>query len=287
MRWGHYVNESAQHSAPTRDDPVPNSYFAGGNGTLCSMLPSAHPPPGAPNHSRPRTIAGVLQELPRRDSTALVRQVGDRLRTAIIRQELPAGARLNQVRLAEQLGVSRMPIRAAIAELAAEGLIETLATGGARVRSLTPQDLLDVYEVRTGLETQALRRLAENTSPHLAAIDEILSRHRPLVAGYDTHQLLDVDREFHTAVLDATGNPYFKKAMRPVWSIVERAMFGMLSLSHVAAVAWDEHEAIHAALHRGDGDSAVDLMRSHLQNGAAQLVALLSEPDGRRVDGTD
>jgi DNA-binding GntR family transcriptional regulator len=243
------------------------------------MLPSAHLPTGAPNDSRPGPTVGVLQELPRRDSTALVRQVADRLRTAIIRQDLGAGVRLNQVRLAEQLGVSRMPIRAAIAELTAEGLIETLPTGGARVRSLTPQDLLDVYEVRTGLETQAVRRLAENTSLHLVAIDDTLSRHRPLVSGYDTHQLLDLDREFHTAVLDATGNPYFKKAMRPVWSIVERAMFGMLRLSHVADVAWGEHEAIHLALHEGDADLAAELMRSHLQNGAEQLIALLSDGD--------
>jgi DNA-binding GntR family transcriptional regulator len=222
-----------------------------------------------------RTWSGGLKELPRRDSTALVRQVSDTLRAAIAHQELPTGARLNQERLAQRLGVSRMPIRAAIAELAAEGLIDILPTGGARVRALGRQDLLDVYEVRTGLETQAVRRLAETSPSRLWPIDGILDRHRPHVGEYDAHQLLDVDREFHTAILDATGNPYFRKAMRPVWSTVERAMFAMLTLSSLAAIAWEEHEAIHEALHRSDGELAANLMRSHLKNGVIQMTASL------------
>ena len=218
----------------------------------------------------------VLQEVTRPDSTALVRLVADRLRSAITREELAPGTRLNQVRLAEQLGVSRMPIRAAIVELSAEGLIETLPTGGARVRRLTSQDLLDVYDVRTGLEVQAVRHLAEEgSSSRITSIGLSLDHHRPLVAGYDTSQLLDLDCEFHTAILEATGNPYFLKAMRPVWSIVERAMFGILSLSHLAEVAWQEHEAIYAAIQQQRPEQAAELVRAHLQHGAARLVAVL------------
>ena len=196
------------------------------------------------------------------------------------REELPVGTRLNQVQLASQLGVSRMPIRAAIAMLTAEGLIETLPTGGAVVRALTRQDLLDVYEVRTGLEVQAVRRLAaERSTERWSGIVGVLDKHRLFVHEYDTRQLLDVDREFHSAILDATQNPYFRKAMVPVWSIVERAMFGMLSLSHVAAVAWDEHEAIAASIRRGEPELAADLMRRHLEEGAAELTRLLDPGD--------
>src|SRR4051812_9423091 len=77
----------------------------------------------------------ALEPLPPRDASTLVRSVRDRLRLAIILDEIPAGVRLNQVQIATQLGVSRMPIRAAIAELLAEGLLEGIPAGGFIVKT--------------------------------------------------------------------------------------------------------------------------------------------------------
>lgn len=218
----------------------------------------------------------VLAELPPRDTTALVRGVRERLRLAIALGEIPGGSRLNQVQLAKQLGVSRMPIRTATAELLAEGLLEMVPGGGVAVRRFTERDLRDVYEVRGALESRAVRHVAEEQpSWGLANIEKIVETHKPLVTTYGAAQLLAADREFHMAILDATDNSYFQRSLLPVWSTVERAIVQLLHIKEVFARAWDEHEQIAQALRAGDPDLAESRMHNHLENAACDLARVI------------
>ena len=224
-----------------------------------------------------RLVAPALTELPPRDASALVRSVVERLRTAITFGELPPESRLNQVQLAAQLGVSRMPVRAALTELQAEGLIDPLPGGGAVVRALTKADLQNVYEVRTALESQAVRHVADRdageAAPDIDVIFQVLADHAALGGSSDPVALLQLDRRFHMAVLDATGNPVFREALVPIWSRVERAMVGMLtSIPDMFEQAWREHQAIAEALRDGDADLAEARTKAHLQFAAAQLA---------------
>lgn len=215
----------------------------------------------------------VLGELPPRDTTALVRTVRDRLRLAITLEEIPSGTRLNQVAVAKQLGVSRMPVRTAISELVSEGLLEMVPGGGVVVRSLTPRDLLDVYEVRAAIESRAVRRVAEvRPALGLDRIDAVVATHKPHLSAYGVAELLSADREFHMALLDATDNAYFRRALVPVWSIVERGMVGSLHITDVFTAAWDEHECIARALRAGDPDLGERLLLHHLKNASTKLA---------------
>lgn len=224
-----------------------------------------------------QTDGAAMTEIPARDSTTLARTVRDRLRLAVTRDELPTGVRLSQEQIANQLGVSRMPVRAAISELVTEGLLEKLPGGGVAVRPLLLKDLQDVYEIRQALESQAVRHVATHRPMEgVEQIRRVLEKHRSQVAGYETSQLLVVDREFHMSILAATGNQQFQKVVIPVWSVVERAMFKMLNMPNVAAIAWDEHELIAAAIFAGDPDLADSRLRNHLENGAAQLARFIS-----------
>jgi DNA-binding GntR family transcriptional regulator len=219
----------------------------------------------------------ALTQLPARDSTTLVRTVRDRLRQAVVREELPAGMRLSQEQLARQLGVSRMPVRAAITELITEGLLEPRATGGVVVRPLSQKDLEDVYEVRQAIESQAVRHVSLHPSPDgLDHLQQVLREHRDAYTSYTAAQLLEADRAFHMAVLTSTGNEQFMKAVVPLWSVVERAMFRMLTMPGVADLAWDEHEKIAAAIAKGDADMAEHHLREHLKNAAANLGDVIS-----------
>lgn len=231
----------------------------------------------------------VLGSLPPRDANALMRAVRDRLRFAIALEEIPGGTRLNQVQVAKQLGVSRMPVRAAVTELVAEGLLEMAPGGGVVVRTLTEQDVRDVYEVRLAIETSAVRHVAQRQPTWgLANIDQIVAEHRPNMMQYDPAKLLEVDRTFHMAILDATDNDYFQRAIRAVWSTVERAMFGSLHIKEVFATAWEEHGKIAEALRAGDPDLAESRLREHLENATAQLTKTLpgsgSAAGGRRQE---
>lgn len=222
----------------------------------------------------------VLGELPPRDTTALVRGVRDRLRLAIALGEIPSGSRLNQVQLAKQLGVSRMPIRTATAELVAEGLLELVPGGGVAVRRFTERDLRDVFEVRSALESRAVRHVAEHQPLWgLANIDKVVETHKSLVPTYGPAQLLAADREFHMSILDATENSFFRRSIMPVWSTVERAMVQVLHLKEVFTTAWDEHEQIAQAMRAGDPELAEARLRQHLEHAASELAKVMPAED--------
>jgi DNA-binding GntR family transcriptional regulator len=221
------------------------------------------------------TQNAVLQPLVR-ERSALVSNVADVLREAIVREDLQTGERLNQVQIAEQLGVSRMPVREAIATLIAEGLLEPLATGGVVVRPLSKQDVLDVYAVRVALETEAARWIIkQNKASGAQRLDKVLSSHRLSIPHYETSQLLEVDRLFHRALLDSTGNPYFSKALVPVWSVVERAMYAVLQVPEIITTVWEEHEAIADAIRQGDATLADERIRQHLGHGSKAMAELV------------
>ncbi|MET0901204.1 MAG: GntR family transcriptional regulator [Mycobacterium sp.] len=216
----------------------------------------------------------ALGALPPRDTTALARSVRDRLRLAIVLEEIPAGVRLNQVLVAEQLGVSRMPVRVAAADLVIEGLLEPLPTGGVAVRVLSKRDVEAAYKVREALEAQAVRDVA-NTRPEagLKELFAILKRHEELGGVNDTPVLLELDRAFHGAILDATDNPYFSRAMVPMWSVVERAMVGMLrTVPDLFDTAWKQHRQIAEALAVGNADLAEQLAREHIRDSAIKFT---------------
>ncbi|KWX68409.1 GntR family transcriptional regulator [Mycobacterium sp. NAZ190054] len=215
----------------------------------------------------------ALSALPPRDSNALARSVRDRLRRAIVLEELPAGVRLNQVMVAQQLGVSRMPVRVAAADLVVEGLLEPLPTGGVAVKALSRSDVESAYKVREALEAQAVREVAQARPEHgLAELSAVLDRHEGLGGANDTERLLELDRAFHWAILDATDNPYFSRAMVPMWSVVERAMVGMLrTVPEMFDLAWREHRLIAEAIAAGDADLAEQRARKHIRDSATKF----------------
>lgn len=232
---------------------------------------------GARFHAAP-----ALTALPSRDSSALVHEVRDRLRKAILFGEIPSGARLNQVQVAEQLRVSRMPVRVAAADLVAEGLLEHIPSGGVAVRPLTKEDVLQAYEVREALESTAGRSAADGH--HEASIDvmfDVLDRHASLSGALDVEELTVLDREFHRTLLEATANPYFTRAMVPMWSVVERSMIIMLQrIPDMFTLAWEQHRGIAEALRTGDADLVEARVREHLNMSVHRLVEAFGDDFG-------
>ncbi|WP_166969555.1 GntR family transcriptional regulator [Brevibacterium atlanticum] len=233
---------------------------------------SFHVPQGvAPDGAGDRP--SVLGQLPPRDTTALVRDVRDRLRLAIVLGEIQTGSRLNQVKLAQQLGVSRMPVRTAITELVTEGILEVVPGGGVIVSPLTADDVRNVFEVRGALEIRAARTVAvDQPTWGIAKIEKIVDAHRSHFHEYAPAQLLTADRDFHMAILDATGNPFFRRSIMPVWSTVERAMVQVLNLSEVFEQAWTQHDQIARAIRAGDADEVEATSREHLEFAAEALA---------------
>jgi DNA-binding GntR family transcriptional regulator len=124
---------------------------------------------------------------------------------------LPPGARLRETDLADRLGISRTPVREAIRQLEADGLVIHLPRQGATVRSLDYAEVIELYEMRAVLEGTAARLAARAASS--VELAELAALHADLAAAPAGAQARELNRQFHRTLLDAAKNRFLLKAM--------------------------------------------------------------------------
>lgn len=212
--------------------------------------------------------------------------VYDQLLTAIASGQVAPGVRLVQGNLAEQMNVSRTPVREALLRLERENILEAVDRGGFVVRIITGDDARHIYQVRQAIEGHAARLVAETADPALLA-----KRLGPLVEAterWEPHQ--DLREAFrrndalHRGVVDATGNPVLVEAFDLVWARAQSF------LMYAALVALDDlvaeepgsgHRDIIDAIADGDGVKAQEMMIEHIAYGLdVQIEALESRLRG-------
>jgi DNA-binding GntR family transcriptional regulator len=202
---------------------------------------------------------------------SVVDQVYAALRRRILDGELPGGARLRQEALAEELGVSRTPLREALRRLAAEGLVEFHPNRGAQVVELTEDDMRSAYEARLILEPGAARLAALRRPPaELAAMRAAIEDERE--AG-DPTAAYRASRAFHLALVRACGNEHVLRAAEALWLLaVAQAIYerqaGAADLVDTDVL---EHEEIAGAVEAGEAERAETLVRRHIQRARARL----------------
>ncbi len=184
---------------------------------------------------------------------------------AICDGTIPPGTHLRLHDLATQLGVSVMPVREAIRQLAAMDLVDFEPHRGARVRPMTKDDLQDTYATRTLLESEAVRLAASRfqESDELAAREALAARERFLASG-DLRSARDAHERFHFSLYEAAGNAWLLRTLQPLWRNSERYRLESFRHPEVASLRTKQHEEILAAVLSGDGDSAAEHLAEHL-----------------------
>ena len=135
------------------------------------------------------------------------------LRRRIRELALPPGAPLRKEEIALELGVSKAPVSEAIARLADEGLVEVFPQHGSFVAPIRPAAVRESLFVRTGLETEAMRRLAPAVDAGLMArLDDNLSRQAAMLAAGDLAGFHDLDEALHAMLFAAVGSVWYQKA---------------------------------------------------------------------------
>ncbi|HEX6238871.1 MAG TPA: GntR family transcriptional regulator [Acidimicrobiales bacterium] len=204
--------------------------------------------------------------------------VVDELRAMITRGELRPGDRLIEDHLAEQLGVSRNPVREAIRALESTGLVEVRPRKGAYVSSFDLDDVRKLLQLRAVLEAYAAELAAAAHDPAgIGRLAEVLARGRHASAANDLVRAAECHREFHVAIEDMAGNPYLVNAVSPLRHQTE-LVFSVLS-PHRSELSWDEHERILDAIAAGDPERARTAARTHMD----EVVSALEEQLGRRA----
>jgi DNA-binding GntR family transcriptional regulator len=188
----------------------------------------------------------------------------ERIRSMVIEGEIPPGARLGQVELAEQLGISRTPVREALRRLTGEGLAVFVPNRGFRAASPGLDDVLRRLEVRSLMEPGIARLAAERRSHgDLVRLQDAIEREAAATTRVAAH---DASRDFHLLLAGATGNPELVSVLAGLW-IVEIGR--RLLAARATSAEWrmadvTEHRAIATAVGAQDGDLAARLMTEHI-----------------------
>ncbi len=200
--------------------------------------------------------------------------VARELRDAILGGELKPGERIKQDAVAQRLGVSRLPVREALRELAGEGLVTLERDVGARVAPLDHAELIEVYLLRETIEPMmaaaAARRITEE---EVAEIREIDGRSAPAVKTDDVPAYLDIDRDFHTAVLAAARMPRAMAVVQGLRQTAERYRWRYSSLISSLNRSAAEHEMLTDALERRAPEDASAIYRIHIRRTRTTLAA--------------
>jgi DNA-binding GntR family transcriptional regulator len=209
--------------------------------------------------------------------------VVERIRARIMQGKLAPGEWLRQERLAADLGTSYTPIREALKQLEAEGLVEHVPYRGVRVVQFSPEDVLDIYGMRGALEGQAAAAAAQRlTEAHLLQLRAI---HDDMVAhtGPEHLQLVrELNQQFHQLIIEASERAYLIRVLRMIWTWSPAMLWGQFvnpaveSASEYAADDNIEHAQILAALEAHDSEAAERLMRQHIERACRALAEHLN-----------
>jgi DNA-binding GntR family transcriptional regulator len=209
---------------------------------------------------------------------SLVVQTFEHLRAAIINGDIPPGTKLVEQRLADQLKVSRVPLRGAIPLLESEGLVRTVPRRGTFVATLTVADVHDLFDVRETLETLAARRAAERVDDVdvllIGAAKEALAHNRAAVKAGEATAIAATSAEFHRVIVEMSGNQLLPAAMRPINSRVEWLF--RITVGMDQGVACDEHGALLRAILKGEAELAGTIARDHIARSRKPSVEILS-----------
>jgi DNA-binding GntR family transcriptional regulator len=207
-------------------------------------------------------MAAALSLSPR----ALYEEVAELLRQRIFRRELEPGSWIDELKLAEQYGISRTPLREALKVLAAEGLVTMKVRRGAYVTEVSETDLSDVYHLLSLLESDAAgvaaQRITDDELHELQAIHQQMEQ-----AAADTERFLAFNERFHMRVLDIAGNRWRNQMVADLRKVMKLNRHNSLLKSGRIQESIREHRAVLRALARRDAAAAVDKMRAHFEHG--------------------
>jgi DNA-binding GntR family transcriptional regulator len=240
----------------------------------------------------------------RTTSNPIVRSAGDTatdlIRSAILDGRLQPGERLTEDTVANDLGISRTPVREALRILQAEGLLESIPYHGSRVRTYALEDLVDTYELRAVLEGFAARRAGSRIGPDdIAKLRESYDRFKALGPSNEGNLKLIVEENmlFHATILAAAGSERLTEMVRKITELPLVYQSYTWSAADRKQSSEQAHLQLTIALEKGDPDRAEAIMRDHILEARDVLVAHYpdsiadtddeTEDSGPEVDGKD
>ena len=204
----------------------------------------------------------VLSLAPR----ALYEEVAELLRQRIFARELAPGSWIDEMRLAEEYGISRTPLREALKVLATEGLVTMKMRRGAYVTEVNDKDQRDVYHLLSLLESDAAGVVAAHASD--AELAELNDIHQELAAAVgNTDKFFAINERFHMRLLEIANNRWRDQMVADLRKVMKLNRHNSLLKSGRIEESLREHQALLEALLKRDASESVACMQAHFANG--------------------
>lgn len=224
--------------------------------------------------------ASQVIELPRLEPRrSLADAVHYALSEAITQGTIAPGARLREVEIATQLGVSATPVREALRRLEREGLVAVVPHRGATVVTFTPAEIANLYEIHEVLESHAVRRATEASDRDTAALERILAETEATLLQPDQRAFNRLDIRFHRTLNELSGNVPLAELTEQIHRRIQSVRIRFdLHLPDRPVQSHAQHKALVAAVRDGDIDRAEALARGHIQTVRDAVLRMLGEP---------
>jgi len=204
------------------------------------------------------------------------------LREAILNGYFEPGEKLDQDLIAEELRVSRTPVREALKRLESEGFIEVRPHHGAFIAEVSPQDIREVYEIRGLLEAEVVRQVTPLIpEPVLDELDRSLTKTRTQFEAGNNTKHFESDVYFHDTITSFVENKLLKEVLDSLTnriSMVRR--FAQSKPGPHLVESFNEHRAILQAMRQRDPEQAAELMRAHLEGSSLRIQELRGQVSG-------
>lgn len=212
----------------------------------------------------------------------LTHLVAERLRGEILEGRLHPGEWLRQGRLADEQRVSQTPVREALKQLVAEGLVEHVPYRGIRVVRFSSVDVVDLYECRASVEGMAARHAASEISrEELAQLADLHARMLACETPARLREYRELNRRFHEVIFTASRRSFLVRTLGQLWSSFPTMLWSNVPRIAVASVPGrdepdaEEHAEIVAALVAHDAARAETSVRRHIESAGRALVAAM------------
>jgi DNA-binding GntR family transcriptional regulator len=209
---------------------------------------------------------------------SLREQIADQLRGDVLCGRLVEGQRVSELALVERFGVSRTPVRDAINQLAAFGVIRLYPNRGAQVQPFGPEQLRDIYLVRQILESEACRLACGRIAPD--ALDWAYRQSQALAQASDhsedwARQQMEADRNLHDLIARSCGSERLRTEIQRYWTLIDAVRMSLGHRYEAREQAIREHLTIVDALQHGNAQAAAEAMNRHIQQTAEAAVNLM------------
>ncbi|XWN30521.1 MAG: GntR family transcriptional regulator [Devosia sp.] len=195
---------------------------------------------------------------------SLSQQIKEQILARIVSGDLKPGERLVELRIAAEMETSQAPVREALRELEALGVVETLRNRGARVRTITDEELRKIYEVRAELEGYASAVVAGSGADIRLALDTAITAMREAARASDAFAFADCNSAFHRIIVEATDNEVLLELWEQL-NVQARTVINVTRREQDLQRIAESHVAIVVAIASRDAAAASATAKAHVR----------------------